>query len=323
MLKIEVKPNGFNYLFSPNHAPVVHVDQGDDVFIWTVDASENRIKTKENLPGNTLATVHFLNPQTGPIYVNGAEAGDTLAVTIKDINLNRDYAYSSFAEHFGAMSNVPLTGLQPPMKEHTWIWERVDDNGDYWYEPELDIAIPKRPFLGTFAVAPDGETISSMTPGPFGGNMDCPDVTMGNTIYLPCYNDGALFYTGDGHAAQGDGELCGFALETTTITHLVFNVIKGKKITNPRIENDNKIMCVGSARPMEDACRMAYFELINWISEDYGFSKDEAYQICAQVGRCYVANVVDTLWSMCASVDKKFLKRIGGKPKPGTLNIKY
>lgn len=321
MAVIEVKPDGYNYLFNPANKPVAYVDPGDDVYIWTDDAAESRIRTKEDLPGNTLATVHFLNPQTGPIYVNGAKAGDTLAITIKDIEFTRDFAFSAFAEHFGAMSAVPMTMLQAPLKEHTWIWEKVDEKGDYWYEPELDIAIPKRPFLGTFAVAPDGESISSLTPGPFGGNMDCPDICPGNTVYLPCYNDGGLFYTGDGHAAQGDGELCGFALETTTKTHLVFDVIKGKQITNPRIENDQKIMCVGSARPMEDACRMAYYELIHWINEDYGFTLEEAYQLCAQVGRCYVANVVDTLWSMCASIEKKYLKRIGGKPKPGEVNL--
>lgn len=315
MARIEVKPDGYNYLFNPANEPVAYVNPGDDVFVWTDDASESRIRTKEDLPKNKLATVQFLNPQTGPIYVNGAKRGDTLAITIKDIEFDRDYAFSSFAEYFGAMSAVPGTSLQGPLKEHTWIWEKVDAKGDYWYEPELDIVIPKRPFLGTFAVAPNGEAISSLTPGTFGGNMDCPDVCPGNTVYLPCYNDGGLFYTGDCHAAQGDGEICGFALETTANSHLVFNVIKGKQIKNPRIENDEKIMCVGSARPMEDATKIAYVELIHWIHEDYGFTVDEAYQICAQVGRCYVANVVDTLWSMCASVEKKYLKRCGGKPK--------
>ena len=321
MATINVKPDGYNYLFNPANAPVAYVDPGDDVFIWTDDAAESRIKTKDDTPSNTLAQVKYLNPQTGPIYVNGAEPGDTLAVTIKEIEFTRDFAFSAFMANFGAMAAVPRTCLQKPNDEHTFIWEKVDEKGDYWYEPELDIAIPKRPFLGTFAVAPEGEAISSLTPGSFGGNMDCPDIAPGNTVYLPVYNPGGLFYTGDGHAAQGDGELCGFALETTTKTHLVFNVIKGQTIYNPRIENEEKIMCVGSARPMEDACRMAYFELINWIHSDYGFTLDEAYQICAQVGRCYVANVVDTLWSMCASVEKKYLKRLGGKPKAGEVKL--
>lgn len=316
MARIDVKPEGYNYLFNPANEPVVRVNPGDDVFVWTDDASESRIRTKEDLPKNKLATVQFLNPQTGPIYVNGAEPGDTLAITIKDIEFDRDYAFSSFAANFGAMSAVPGTSLQAPLEEHTFIWEKVDPKGDYWYEPELDIVIPKRPFLGTFAVAPKGEAISSLTPGVFGGNMDVPDICPGNTVYLPVFNEGGLFYTGDCHAAQGDGEICGFALETTATSHLVFNVIKGKTIKNPRIENDEKIMAVGSARPMEDAVRIAYVELIYWIHQDYGFSIDEAYQICAQVGRCYVGNIVDTLWSMCASVEKKYLKRCGGKPKP-------
>lgn len=122
MARIEVKPDGYNYLFNPANTPVAHVKPGDDVYIWTDDAAESRICTKENLPGNTLNTVHFLNPQTGPIYVDGAEKGDTLAVTIVDMEFNRDFAFSVFAKNFGAMSAVPMTMLQAPLQEHTWIW---------------------------------------------------------------------------------------------------------------------------------------------------------------------------------------------------------
>ena len=198
--------------------------------------------------------------------------------------------------------------LQDPLPEHVWIW-KVEDGGKYFYEEELDIRIPAAPFLGTFAVAPNLEAISSLTPGPFGGNMDVPDVKPGNTIYLPVYNPGALFFTGDCHAAQGQGEACGFALEITAKSHLVFDVIKGKSIDQPRIESPDKIMTVGSARPMEDAARMANYELIKWMVSDYGFTMPEAYQLITQVGGLYVGNMVDTVYSLVASIDKKYLKR--------------
>jgi acetamidase/formamidase len=313
MATVEVKPDGYNYVFSPHLEPKARVKPGDDVFIYTDDAAESRIKTKADLPKKVLSTVKFLNPQTGPIYVEGAEPGDTLAVTIKEITYTRDFAFSAFAEFFGGLSSGPLTPmLQEPLPEHVWIWKLVD-GGSAFYEEELDIKIPSRPFLGTFAVAPDLEAISSLTPGPFGGNMDVPDVRPGNTIYLPVYNPGALFFTGDCHGSQGQGELCGFALEITAKSHLVFNVIKGQKIDQPRIESPDKIMCVGSARPMEDAARMANCELIKWMTADYGFNWGEAYELLTQVGGLYVGNMVDTVYSLVASVEKKYLKRCGKK----------
>jgi acetamidase/formamidase len=312
MATIEVKPTSYHYVFSPYIEPLVRVKPGDDVIVYTNDACESRIHTREDLPSKALAGVKFLNPQSGPIYVEGAEPGDTLAVTIKDITYTRDYAWSAFIKYFGGLTSTTLTPmLQDPIPEKVWIWKLVDD-GKAFYEEELDIKIPSKPFLGTFGVAPYLEAIQALTPGAFGGNMDVPEVCPGNTIYLPVHNEGALFYTGDCHAAQGQGELCGVALEITAKSHLVFNVIKGKTINNPRIESEDKIMAVGSVRPMEDAARIAYMELINWMASDYGFSKIEAYQLLTQVGGCHVGNMVDTVYSLVASIEKKYLKRCGG-----------
>ena len=312
MSMIEVKPDGYNYVFSPYLEPKARVKPGDDVILYTDDAAESRIKTREDLPKKVLATAQFLNPQTGPIYIEGAEPGDTLAVTIKDITYTRDFAFSALAEFFGGLSSGALTPmLQDPLPEQVWIW-KVVDGGKAFYEETLDIKIPSKPFLGTFAVAPRLEAISSLTPGPFGGNMDVPDVCPGHTVYLPVFNPGALFFTGDCHGNQGQGEVCGFALEITAKSHLVFNVIKGKSISQPRIESEDKIMCVGSARPMEDAARMANVELIKWMVADYGFSKAEAYELLTQVGGLYVGNMVDTVYSLVASIEKKYLKRCGG-----------
>jgi len=139
--------------------------------------------------------------------------------------------------------------------------------------------------------------------------MDVPDVCPGNTIYLPVWNEGALFYTGDTHARQGQGELCGVALEITSKVTVVFTVLKGRQISWPRIESADRIMTVGSARPMEDAARIAYAELVGWLASDYGWHTADAYQLLTQAGGLYVGNMVDTTYSLVASVEKRYLGR--------------
>jgi acetamidase/formamidase len=177
---------------------------------------------------------------------------------------------------------------------------------------DLGLSLPWQPFMGTFAVAPDLEAITTLAPGPFGGNMDVPDVCPGNTVYLPVWNEGGLFYTGDTHARQGQGELCGVALEITSRVTVVFDVIKGKAIQWPRIESPDRLMTVGSARPMEDAARIAYSELVGWLAADYDWSVPNAYQLLTQAGGLYVGNMVDTTYSLVASVDKGLATRSAG-----------
>jgi amidase len=172
---------------------------------------------------------------------------------------------------------------------------------------EIGVRLPWEPFVGTIAVAPDLEAISALSPGPFGGNMDVPDVRPGNTVYLPVWNEGALFYTGDCHARQGQGELCGVALEITSEVTVSFEVIKGGSIEWPRIESEDKLMTVGSARPMEDAARIAYAELVGWLEDAHGFSRLDAYQLLTQAGGLYVGNMVDTTYSLVASIEKRCL----------------
>ena len=174
---------------------------------------------------------------------------------------------------------------------------------------EIGVRLPWEPFVGTIAVAPDLEAISALSPGPFGGNMDVPDVRPANKVYLPVWNEGALFYTGDCHARQGQGELCGVALEITSRVTVSFEIIKGGGIEWPRIESEDRLMIVGSARPMEDAARIAYTELIGWLEDEHGFSRLDAYQLLTQAGGLYVGNMVDTTYSLVASIDKQYLVR--------------
>jgi amidase len=247
---VEVKPESYSYVFSPYREPIVKVRPGDRVTIYCNDAFESRINTKDDIPSKALATAKFLNPQTGPIYVDGAEPGDTLAVRIESIEPTRDFAVSCLVPYFGGLTSTTSTRtLQDPLPERVWIWELVD--GTSLVNEQLNLELPWEPFMGTFAVAPDLEAITTLAPGPFGGNMDVPDVRPGNKVYLPVWNRGALFYTGDTHARQGQGELCGVALEITSKVTVVFDVMKDEAIEWPRIESPDKIMVVGSARPME------------------------------------------------------------------------
>jgi acetamidase/formamidase len=295
--------NDFSYVYSPYRDPIATIRRGETVSIYTIDAFGDVITGEDTLPSDTLGP--YLNPQTGPFFIEGAEPGDTLAVRIENIEATRDWAASATVPFFGGLTSTNLTQmLQDPLEERVWIYNRTPQKTrkykDKW-------EIPWAPFFGTIGTAPHIEAIGALAPGDHGGNMDVPDVTIGNTIYLPVKHSGALFYVGDAHAAQGQGELCGVALEIAAKGTFTFDVIKGKAITWPRIESPDRIMAVGSARPMEDAARIAYTQVIKWMVDEYGWDKLDAYQLLSQAGGCYVGNMVDTTYSLVASCPKRYL----------------
>jgi acetamidase/formamidase len=161
--------------------------------------------------------------------------------------------------------------------------------------------------LGRVAVAPRGEeAFGGLWPGDFGGNMDAVEITDGATVYLPIFHDGAYFYFGDGHARQGHGEVSGTGLETSMDVILEIDLIKGRTIDWPRVENEDYIMVAGSARPLMDAFRLAHVELVEWM-EEYGFGRLDAYMLLGQVVESSVANVVDPHYTVVAKFPKRFL----------------
>jgi acetamidase/formamidase len=137
--------------------------------------------------------------------------------------------------------------------------------------------------------------------------MDLPDVAPGAVLYFPVLHKGAYVYLGDCHGRQGDGELCGVAVEMPAVATVQIDLIKGWGIPGPRLETADHIMSIGSARPMEDAARMAYRDLIRWMESDYGFEESEAYFLCTQAGRLRVGNMVDPKYTIGASMLKKYL----------------
>jgi amidase len=294
----------YPYAMGRYFEPIASVRPGEPVEIFTEDAFEGRLNSAEQKPSEVLG--EYLNPQTGPILIEGAEPGDTLVVHIDDVELTRDYAVSCLVPEFGGLTSTVLSpSLQEPLPERVWIYAQQAD-GTFSYDPSK-FSIAPRPFMGTIGTAPDLEMLSALTPFTHGGNMDVPDVCAGNEVHLPVRVPGAYFFTGDCHAAQGEGEACGVALEISGKVTITFELKKGRAIKWPRIVSPDELMTVGSARPMEDAARIAYKQLILWLEDEYGFDRWDAYQLVTQAGKLYVGNMVDTYYSLVAKIDRSLI----------------
>jgi amidase len=296
----------YHYVYGPFVEPVLTVDPGAVISAETHDAFEGKIKHETDKPSEIL-NFPYLNPQNGPVYVNGAEKGDVLAVYIKSIVPRGPQPVGTtclITEFGGLVATGDTALLNPPLPEKVKKLEVTVEGGVKWSDK---ITLPYEPFIGTIGVSPEIEAISSLQPDYYGGNMDLPDVGVGAVIYLPVNTPGGLLYLGDCHACQGDGELCGVALEHPTVTTVQVDLIKNWKFKWPRLETDKFIMTIGSARPMEDASRIAYRELIRWMAADYGFDETEAYMLLTQCGRVRLGNMVDPKYTLGASILKTYL----------------
>jgi acetamidase/formamidase len=254
----------------------------------------------------------YLNPVTGPFYVDGAEPGDALAVHFASIRPARTWGVSSTYPHFGALTSTRATAtLQPPLEERVWIYGVDPEAGVVSFTArasEYTVSMPLIAMHGTVGVAPAGfEVRSTLTADVHGGNMDTPELRAGTTLYLPVFVHGALLALGDGHARQGHGEATGVAVETAMHTTFTVDVIKGVQVPTPRIESDEAIMSIGLARPLEDAYRIAHRDLVGWVSELTGLDILDAYQLVAQAGEAPIGNVCDPNYSLVAKLPKACL----------------
>jgi amidase len=312
------KPDVYYHTYGPNE-PAHHVKPGDTITAPTVDAGGQDYKgrlipdeMRQKVHGTSLSSS---NPLTGPFYVEGAEQGDTLVVDIQRIKLTRPSAYSNILPWFGSLTEEAPGRrllLNDPLPRRRYEW-RLDlkENTGFVELPDSAIkeaSIPLHPFIGSIGVAPRfGRVEMSLTPGEYGGNMDCVETRAGATLLLPVNVEGGYLVFGDVHAAQGDGELCGVALETSSEVTVRVDVVKGKGIEWPRITDDEWIMTVGSSRPLMEAYKIAHVEVVKWLCEDYGYGRLDALQLLSQVGRCRVGNVVDPNYSVVAKFPKKYL----------------
>ncbi|MEJ0096466.1 MAG: acetamidase/formamidase family protein [Methylocella sp.] len=303
----EATQGRYHYVYGPYAKPVLTVDPGAVISCETHDAFEGKIRHEDDKPSEIL-NFPFLNPQNGPIYVNGAEKGDCLAVYIRSIRPRgpQPVGTTCLIPEFGGLVGTSATAiLNAPLPERVKKIEVTVEGGVKWSDK---ITLPYQPFIGTIGTSPEIEAISSLTPDYYGGNMDLPDVAPDAVIYLPVNAEGALLYLGDCHAIQGDGELCGVALEHPTVTTVQVDLIKGWTIAWPRLETAEFYMTIGCGRPMEDAARIAYRELVRWMAADFGFDELDAYMLLTQCGRVRLGNMVDPKYTLGASILKSIIE---------------
>lgn len=301
----EAKQGRYQYVYGPYAEPVLRIRPGDIVVAETKDAFEGAIRSESDRP-TELLKMPFLNPQCGPIAVEGAEKGDVLAVYIHAIEPRgpQPVGTTALIPEFGGLVGTSATALlNDPLPERVKKMA-VTREGVRFNDK---ITLPYEPFIGTLGVSPEIEAVTSLQPDYHGGNMDLPDVAPGAVAYFPVHHKEAYLFLGDCHGTQGDGELCGVAVEMASTTTVQVDLIKGWPIAWPRLENERFIMAIGSARPMEDAARIAYRELVRWLVEDYGWDKYEAYFFLTQAGRVRLGNMVDPKYTLGASILKRYL----------------
>jgi acetamidase/formamidase len=289
--------------------PRQRIKPGTRIVTWTEDCFDGAVKTAADLPSKKMTPGHD-NPQTGPFYIEGAEPGDTVVVHILKLEPARSYAVSSFGPGFGALvGNDQTAMLGPDFPETTWRYDvdaarnvarTMSGDGKHAWE------VPMVPFFGCIGVAPaGGEVRTTIVPGNFGGNMDCPEVRAGNTVYLGVNVPGALLSFGDGHYAMGDGEIMGAAIEGALNVEVYVELIKKAATPIPRIENAGEVMFVGSGRPLEDAARVAFKAMIGWVRAKSGMSELDAYQFVSQNARAPIIQLVDPQYTVLVKLDKQ------------------
>ncbi len=292
-----------HFVYGPYATPILTIQPGDTIKVDTEDAFSGKLTSEQDRPTKVL-NHPFLNPQSGPFAVAGAEKGDCLAVYIKAVETRGEYGTTALIPEFGGLVGTAATATLNPALPERVKRMRIDAAGVHFSDR---IILPYEPFIGTIGVSPEIEAISSLVPDYYGGNMDLPDVGPGSVIYLPVHINGASLFVGDCHATQGDGELTGVAVEQRATVTLRIDLIKNWSFTWPRLETADFIMTIGSARPLEDAARIAYRELCRWMAADYGFDELDAYMLLSQAGRIRLGNMVDPKYTMGASILKRYL----------------
>jgi len=291
-------------------APTHHIKPGTRIVSWTEDCYDGAVTRPDQLPTKVIPPGHE-NPQTGPFFIDGAEPGDTVVIHINKLEPARDHGISSFFPGFGALNGTDRTAvLGAELPEKVWFYD-VDRAKGTARTRSLDgkssWEVPLAPFLGCLGVSPGQEVRSTIVPDFFGGNMDCPEVRPGNTVYLGVNVPGALLSFGDGHYAMGDGEIIGTAIEGAMNVDVTVDLIKGRATRWPRIENAEWMMVVGAGRPLEDAARVAFKEMVRWVSGVSGLSEMDAYQFVSQNAKAPIVEMVDPEYTVLVKIEKKRL----------------
>lgn len=303
---LDFEPTEFHRVFSDAIPPVLHVFPGDTVRTWTVDAGGVDPKGVRRSGGG--------NPETGPFFVEGAFPGDTLVVKLNKVRLNRDSAESGDRIVGSALNPGYIEGTKfKDDYDSSWVIDREKGVARLKNPSEhlKNYKVKLQPMMGCIAVAPPAhQAVRTGFLGSYGGNMDYNQMREGTTLYLPVNAPGALLFIGDGHAAQGDGELTGDALETSMQVEFTVGLVKGQATGGPRAENDEYLMSLGIGNSLEDALRNATTQLVNWLQRDYKLKPNEAAVVLGTSMRYDIAEVVDPLVHVVAKIRKDALAGI-------------
>jgi amidase len=283
--------------------PELTIASGDTIITQTIDAA--------GFDREGIKQANGPNPMNGPIFVEGAKPGDALKVEIVSMVPTRATGFTRSVLSANVVDPEAVRGL-PPRDSVTWQIDRQALTARL-AEPVKgleNLVLPLEPMIGCFGVAPSlGQAISTATSGEYGGNMDYRRFGPGTSVWLPISAPGALFFLGDCHAVQGDGEIVGTGIETTFEVAVTLTVEKPKNMVWPRGETADDIFTIGNARPLDQALQHATTEMLNWLEADYGLDNTAASHLLGQVVRYDVGNVFDPAYTMACRVAKKWLTR--------------
>ncbi|MEL6191100.1 MAG: acetamidase/formamidase family protein [Bacteroidota bacterium] len=270
--------------FSSTIAPLLTVPSGAIIEAFTEESSDGQLLPEATIEDLLNISFDPIHPLTGPVFVEGAEPGDVLAVTLHKIDL-MDYGWNAILPGFGFLASD---------FEEAYIKTYEFDSTTTHIQFDENIHVPLRPFPGVMGVAPTSEEmLSTIPPRANGGNMDDPNMVEGTTVYFPVFVEGALFSIGDAHAAQGLGEVCGTGLEARTRIIYEVEVLKNKSIKEPQYETDDYYAVTAFGETLDEAAKKAVRYMIDYLEAERGLSRMEAYALCSLAGDLKIAEVVD------------------------------
>ncbi|WJY27348.1 MULTISPECIES: acetamidase/formamidase family protein [Sporosarcina] len=285
------------YAFSSEHQPVKKVDAGTTIEIETYDCFKDQVQS----PETKISGIDWdaINPATGPIYVNGAEPGDVLKVTIKKLEIGNQ----------GVMATGPDLGVMGHRLTELESKIIPIENNRAKFNDKL--SLPLNPMIGVIGVAPAGDPVSCGTPGSHGGNMDTKLITEGAVLYFPVSAQGALFALGDFHAAMGDGEVCVSGIEVPGRATVTLDVVKQTEIRHPLLENESGFTYLVSANTLDEAVKTAVEETADLLADRTGLSLADVTMLLSAVGQVQVSQVVDPLVTVRCFVPRYVLETYG------------
>jgi acetamidase/formamidase len=300
-------PTQFHRQFSGNIEPALHINPGDTVQTKCVDAGGVDEKGEHRSLGG--------NPLTGPFYIEGAVPGDTLVVNLNRVRLNRDTAGIYNDTVVGSAVDPYYFRDLKRVKDFDSSWKLDRATGTAMLTKPTDrlkdFKITLHPMLGCVGVAPPShQAFRSANLGNYGGNMDYNQLREGTTLYMPVFQLGVLLFVGDGHATQGDGELTGNALETSMDVEFTVDLIRGKSLAQPRVENSEYVMVSGIAGSLTDALQSATTGMARWLEDEYKLNPSEIAMVLGSSMRYDIAEVVDPQVHVVAKLPKNILAEI-------------